>query len=40
MEEQKSGLNIKIITGVLAVLLVATAGFAYKFYSDGEEVKT
>jgi len=40
MEEQKSGLNIKIITGILAVLLVATAGFAYKFYSDGEEVKT
>lgn len=40
MEDKKSNSTFKIISGILAILLVATAAFAYKFHNDGETTKS
>lgn len=39
MENEKNNNGIKIITGILAVLLVVAIAFAYKLYNQSEETK-
>lgn len=39
MENQKSNNGIKIITGILAVLLVVAGAFAYKLYNQEKDTK-
>lgn len=40
MEHQKSNNGIKIITGIMAVLLVIAGAFAYKLYNQEKETKS
>ncbi len=39
MENQKNSIGIKIITGILAVLLVVAGAIAYKFYNQEKQTK-
>lgn len=39
MENQKNSIGIKIITGILAVLLVVAGAIAFKFYNQEKETK-